>query len=438
MGAIAAAVSEAATSHGSFHNCSVKCDPRIRDLEHRRRIESDSEQRTALIKENWKLRREDRRLKANKRIDFLTQTGRAREHRRECTPRPAVAALDNEADRSRWPSALADYFRSAFCNSSHELQVWRNGVLKRVATRADTFSQSPELDIVFSVDEVLQAASLLKRGKCVVDGVSSEMFQALGRHCVLMLAVSFSARASGMADSEEWDHLVALLIPKAATTKGCADLRPITLLPALKKLYSLLLLSRVSPLLHDNLHEWSLGCRKGYRALGLIHAVRLPCERHREWDKKLCICKFDFRKASGSLSHVALERTLLEAGSHENLTLAILRETIRVRVAFAFQDSLGLPVPILNGVPQGDPASPLFFSATVDRLLTVCVSRWLREKVGLFLEPESPEETAIHFPILCWMGDIYLFSSDPSDLQKMLRDVVSTARPAGLLLQPTT
>ena len=35
------------------------------------------------------------------------------------------------------------------------------------------------------------------------------------------------------------------------------------------------------------------------------------------------------------------------------------------------------------------------------------------------------------------MDDIYLFSSDPSDLQKMLRDVVSTVRPAGFLLQST-
>ena len=101
----------------------------------------------------------------------------------------------------------------------------------------------------------------------MVDGVSSEMLQALDRHCVLMLAVSFSARASGMADSDEWDQLVALLIPKAATTKGCADLRPITLLPALKKLYSLLLLSRVSPLLHDKLHV-EFGVPKGVPSPG--------------------------------------------------------------------------------------------------------------------------------------------------------------------------
>ena len=78
MGAIAAAVSEAATAHGSFHNFTVKGDPRIRELECRRRIESDSGQRTLLTKGIWKLRREDRRLKANRRTDLLTQTGRAR------------------------------------------------------------------------------------------------------------------------------------------------------------------------------------------------------------------------------------------------------------------------------------------------------------------------------------------------------------------------
>ena len=35
------------------------------------------------------------------------------------------------------------------------------------------------------------------------------------------------------------------------------------------------------------------------------------------------------------------------------------------------------------------------------------------------------------------MTYVYLFASDPGDLQKMLRDVVTTVRPAGLLLQPS-
>ena len=35
------------------------------------------------------------------------------------------------------------------------------------------------------------------------------------------------------------------------------------------------------------------------------------------------------------------------------------------------------------------------------------------------------------------MNDICLFASDPGDLQKMLREVVATVRPAGLLLQPS-
>ena len=165
------------------------------------------------------------------------------------------------------------------------------------------------------------------------------------------------------------------------------------------------------PLLNDELHEWSLGCRKGFQALELIHAVRLLCEHHREWNKKLCICKLDFRKAFDSLIHIALERTLRDAGAHGNLTLAILREIIQVPVAFVFQDSLNLPVPTLSGVPQGNPASRLFFSAIVDRLLATCVSRWLREKVCLVLEPESLEGASVHFPILCWMDDFYFFRS---------------------------
>ena len=209
MGAIAAAVSEAATAHGSFHIFSPKCNPKIRDLERRRRIESDPVQRTVLTEEIWKLRRDDRRLKANKRVDFLTQTGRAREYCRECTPRPPVAALDAEADRNRWPSVPANHYRTVFCNASPELQIWRNAVLKKIQSRAEKFRKELELDIVFSVDEVFQAISLLKRGKCVLDGVSSEMLQALDGHCVLMLAVPFRRGPAAwptVTSGATWSH----------------------------------------------------------------------------------------------------------------------------------------------------------------------------------------------------------------------------------------
>ena len=51
MATIAAAVSEAATAHGSCHKFSAKCDPRTRELERQRRIESFLAQRTLLTKE---------------------------------------------------------------------------------------------------------------------------------------------------------------------------------------------------------------------------------------------------------------------------------------------------------------------------------------------------------------------------------------------------
>ena len=132
-----------------------------------------------------------------------------------------------------------------FSVCSPEHNVWRLGLLDRIRNKAEEFARSPGLNVTFSVTEVAEAIASLKPGKaCAEDGVSAEMLQALPRDAVLLLACSFSVRASGGGETGEpttWYNLSTLLLPKNPHVKGRSQLSPITIFPVLEKLYSKLL-----------------------------------------------------------------------------------------------------------------------------------------------------------------------------------------------------
>ena len=89
---------------------------------------------------------------------------------------------------------------------------------------------------------------------------------------------------------------------------------------------------------------------------------------------------------------------------------------------------------LLNGVAQGDPASPLLFTATVDRLLRPLVDKWKR--LGRGLQLDLDDGSTVHLPLLPWMDDVYVLASSPDELQSMIREICLATAPACLKLQP--
>ena len=85
----------------------------------------------------------------------------------------------------------------------------------------------------------------------------------------------------------------------------------------------------------------------------------------------------------------------------------------------------------MAGILQGDPASPLVFTATIDRILRPLIARWARENVGFKVDGET-------FFVFAWMDDLYIVSGSISNLQTMVSQVSQTFSTVGLALQPGT
>ena len=111
-----------------------------------------------------------------------------------------------------------------------------------------------------------------------------------------------------------------------------------------------------------------------------------------------------------------------------------MKEICDNNVSFKFLDIASDLVLLLSGVAQGDPASPLLFTATVDRLFRPLVDRWKRPGRGLQLDLD--DGSSVHLPILAWMDDVYVLASSPEELQGMIREICLATAPAGLKLQP--
>jgi hypothetical protein len=430
------AIRDTSAKHGlAFKPNSSTSSTEIRELERLRRVTSDPAERATLTKLIWKARREVKRQNSQQNALSLAKTGKAREWRRLTQEKPTVTSLDGEVDRNQWPECISDHFRETFCKASPEATFWRKGLKTRLEERAQAFSRDPKLKVVFSAEEVQSAIDRLSNGKTVPeDGVSSEMLKALDKDAVLLLAVSLSAKASGARDvTHSWRELTAVLIPKINRVKRVADLRPITIVPTLKKLYSLLLLSKASPQLEEKLSPWNMGCRKSFQALEAVSCLRWAVERSREWQLPLYVAKLDFKKAFDSLSQASLEKTLVDAGVDQDVVLSILEEISEVHVSFTFQGVTSKPLLLLTGVPQGDPSSPLYFCSTVDRLVKPLVSKWKQAGLGFTLD----EGASLHLPLLAWMDDLYLLATSARHLESMTRDVCNAFTPAGLTLQPT-
>jgi hypothetical protein len=106
-----------------------------------------------------------------------------------------------------------------------------------------------------------------------------------------------------------------------------------------------------------------------------------------------------------------------------------MRETDGVEVSFQLEGIQSDPVELTNGLLQGDPPSPAYFTATTDRVLKPVVAKWEKNKIGLHLDGS-------HMPLVGWMDDLYVLASSPEDLQTMVRQICNACSPTGLELQP--
>jgi hypothetical protein len=151
---------------------------------------------------------------------------------------------------------------------------------------------------------------------------------------------------------KDWNTGVIVKLPKKGDLANCNNWRGITLLSISSKIFSRIILQRITTAVDGILRQEQAGFRKGKSCIDHIFTLRQILEQSHEWNGSLYVVFVDFEKAFDSLHRASMWRILRHYGIPEKLVNVIrsLYENFECRVIH--NNQLTEPFKVQTGVKQ--------------------------------------------------------------------------------------
>lgn len=299
-----------------------------------------------------------------------------------------------------------------------------------------TSNDSSELPIYSPCDSTLPGCILKAEIECAInsqkndkapgeDHVTNELLKSLSETLQGPLQLLFNNILQSGKTPKQWSKSTIILIHKTGDRSDLDKYRPISLMSNIYKIFSKILLNRVTKILDENQPREQAGFRKSFSTMDHIHVVSQIIEKTNEYNRTLYMCFIDFTKAFDSLNYREIWQSLRQQGVEERY-IALLYNIYSNNSAKVKLEREGREFPIRKGVRQGDPISPKIFSAVLESIFRNL--KW--DKRGLKIDGE-------YLSHLRFADDIVVFSENPQDIQQMLNDLARNSKKVGLSLNPT-
>ena len=227
-----------------------------------------------------------------------------------------------------------------------------------------------------------------------------------------------------------WKLAQTILIHKKGDASDISNFHPIALMSCIYKLFASVLANRiVSFSINNDLLSSSQksarpseGC---YEHTFILQSLVLDANRH---DKNIYLAWLDPRNAFGSVPHDVISTTLTHLGVPDSVVTLIgniyTNASTEVRTPAGNTSS----IPILSGVKQGCPLSPILFNLCIELIL---------RSVNAKAHSIGP---AKHFgsdiSVLAYADDLVIISRNSDKLQKLLDSASEAASIMGLEFRP--
>lgn len=224
---------------------------------------------------------------------------------------------------------------------------------------------------------------------------------------------------------EDWTKSTIILLHKKGDKGDIANYRPISLMSNIYKVFSKIILSRITNTLEENQPKEQAGFRRHFSTIDHIHALRQILQKFKEYNKIYYIGFVDFNKAFDTLEHRFIWDALKDQGVHAKY-IRILKNVYTKSTTQVKLESIGEEFPVERGVRQGDPISPKIFAAVLEMIFRNL--DWTNK--GLNINGENLSH-------LRFADDLILFSENPKTLKEMLQQLAEESEKAGLSMNLT-
>jgi hypothetical protein len=206
------------------------------------------------------------------------------------------------------------------------------------------------------------------------------------------------------------------LLPKCRQVTLPKQLRPISLVPVVRKLAGGIALKLAGDVLRDA-DPWQFAYKSGYQVADLIFVLNILGQKATEWRRPYILGVADIPKCFDELSHSLLLEALLAKGMF-GLAAWFMRE---VRSTTYFLKCGGVKVPPIHrtrGIPQGTKWGPALCKAALSYLLAPVWRGCQADKLGYCLDIEC-----IWIPFLFFCDNLFILAHSASDFKEITERV---------------
>ncbi|CAH2096957.1 unnamed protein product [Euphydryas editha] len=272
-------------------------------------------------------------------------------------------------------------------------------------------------------EETIRAINTQKKDKTPgADQVTNELLKSTAPVIAPILTDIFNKIIDTEVIPEDWTKSTIILLHKKGDKGDIGNYRPISLMSNVYKVFSKIILSRITSSLDENQPKEQAGFRSKYSTIDHIHILRQILQKYNEYNKTYYLGFVDYNKAFDSLEHDYIWEALRIQGIRGKyikiLQSIYSKSTARVRL-----ETTGEEFPIERGVRQGDPISPKLFSAALEIIFRNL--QWDHEGLNI---------NGVKLNHLRFADDLILFSECPKQLEQMLQQLSDQSAKAGLTM----
>ncbi|KAK6729601.1 hypothetical protein RB195_006570 [Necator americanus] len=252
------------------------------------------------------------------------------------------------------------------------------------------------------------------------DFISADFLRAGGHPLHVILAAHMTSYLQKERIPDQWKTSRTVLIHKKGDREDLRNYRPICLLSVLYKIFTKIILTRISRTLDEAQPQEQAGFRQRFSCLDHIQTVSRVIEVCREYRLPLVLTFVDYEKAFDSVETNAMLSALVDQDVDASYvrTLANCYERYTTRIQLFHRP---LTIPIGKGVRQGDTISPKLFTAAL---------QWIMK--SLSWEERGIRVDGRFLSNLRFTDDIVLFSSSTNEAETMLNELNEAGKRIGL------